>query len=156
MDYDVNKAKYLGDYRIEITFKNGISGSVDFEKFIEKGGVFSKLSKLANFKKFKINKELGVLTWGKDVDIAPETLYAEVFEGKSYIKGPDFTVIRYSGAPELDEIIQTAMRAKGFKLRDEGYNSEKNIRDLRFIRKRAGLRSIRKRAGLRFNMKRAA
>jgi len=144
MDYDVINAKYLGDYRLEITFKNGISGSVDFAKFIEKGGVFSKLAKLDYFKKYKINNELGVITWGKYLDIAPETLYAELVEGKSYIKGPDFTEIRYSGTPELDEIIKTAMRAKGFKLRDEGYNSEKNIRDLRFSRKRAGLRFIMK------------
>jgi hypothetical protein len=29
------------------------------------------------FKNFRINEELGVLTWGDEVDIAPETLYAE-------------------------------------------------------------------------------
>ena len=146
MDYDVNEARYLGDYRLKITFKNGISACVDFAKFIEKGGVFSKLAKLDYFKKFEINKELGVLTWGNYVDIAPETLYTEAVEGKSYIEGPDFTIIRYSGDPELDEIFQTAMRSKGFKLKDEGYNRITNIRDLRFIRKRFDPRFIKKRA----------
>ena len=29
------------------------------------------------FKNLKINEELGVLTWGDEIDIAPETLYAE-------------------------------------------------------------------------------
>jgi hypothetical protein len=28
------------------------------------------------FKNFKINEELGVLTWGDEIDIAPETLYS--------------------------------------------------------------------------------
>lgn len=29
------------------------------------------------FKRFEINRELGVITWGGEVDLAPETLYAE-------------------------------------------------------------------------------
>jgi hypothetical protein len=33
---------------------------------------------MAFFKNFAINEELGVLTWGDEIDIAPETLYSEV------------------------------------------------------------------------------
>lgn len=77
MHYDVTDAKYLGDYRLEITFENGKSGMVDFRKFIERGGVFACLSDPDYFRQFEINRELGVITWGSVVDIAPETLYHE-------------------------------------------------------------------------------
>jgi hypothetical protein len=77
MYYDVTAAKYLGDYRLEIIFENGKSGMVDFRKLIERGGVFAALEDPDYFRQFEINRELGVITWGNQVDIAPETLYHE-------------------------------------------------------------------------------
>jgi len=75
---DVVSAVYKGGYQIEITFEDGISGTVDFAKFLHHGGVFEKFQDMEYFKNFTINRELGVLTWGDDeMDIAPETLYAE-------------------------------------------------------------------------------
>ncbi len=144
MYYDVNKARYLGGYKLEITFKNGRSGIVDFKKFIKRGGVFSKLAKSDFFKKFDINRELGVITWGNEVDIAPETLYAEAtqepvaewveVEEKSYNKGKKLKTIRYIGGPYsgFDKKIQNQQRAEGWKSLDQGYNGL--IRDLRFIK----------------------
>ena len=77
MYYDVIAAEYLGDYQIEVRFADGKSGIIDFAHYIHKGGIFSKLKNLEYFKKFAINQELGVITWGKEIDIAPETLYSE-------------------------------------------------------------------------------
>ena len=77
MSYDVTDVTYVGDYRLEITFENGKSGIVDFQKYIQKGGVFARLEDLDFFKQFTLNRELGVITWGGEVDLAPETLYAE-------------------------------------------------------------------------------
>jgi hypothetical protein len=74
---DVKSAKYKGGYKIEVTFEDGATGVVDFLKYLSKGGVFEKFKDIEFFKSFKINKELGVLTWGDEVDVAPETLYAE-------------------------------------------------------------------------------
>ena len=74
---DVISANYKGSYKIEVTFENGATGVVDFSKYLSKGGVFEKFRDIEFFKNFKINEELGVLTWGDEVDIAPETLYAE-------------------------------------------------------------------------------
>jgi hypothetical protein len=74
---DVISAHYKGGYRIEVTFEDGATGVIDFSKYLSKGGVFEKFKDIEFFKKFEINKELGVLTWGDEVDIAPETLYAE-------------------------------------------------------------------------------
>ena len=77
MTYDVVSAEYKGDYRILLTFENGKSGIVDFVQFIKKGGVFEKLRDLSYFQQFSINKELGILCWHNQVDVAPEVLYSE-------------------------------------------------------------------------------
>ena len=80
MLYDVVSAIYRGDYLIELEFDDGQRGTVDFAKYLERRGVFERFRDLEFFRSFAINKELGVLTWGNEIDIAPETLYAEATE----------------------------------------------------------------------------
>lgn len=75
--YDVVEARYVNEYKIEVTFDNGRKGVVDFKGYVEKGGVFDRFADMEYFKGFHINKELGVLCWHDDVDIAPEALYHE-------------------------------------------------------------------------------
>jgi hypothetical protein len=77
MYVDVVSARYLRDYKIELTFANGKSGVVDFTKFIDKGGVFARLSDPDFFKRFQVNEELGIVTWENEIDVAPEVLYSE-------------------------------------------------------------------------------
>ncbi len=74
---DVVSAIYKGEYNIELTFEDGATGTVDFSKFLDKVGLFEKFRDIEFFKNFQINREVGVLTWADEVDIAPETLYAE-------------------------------------------------------------------------------
>ena len=74
---DVVLASYKGGYKIEVKFENGKKGIVDFSKYLGKGGVFDRFKNIDFFKKFTVNRELGVLTWQDAIDIAPETLYAE-------------------------------------------------------------------------------
>lgn len=77
MYFDIVSASYKEKYKIALIFENGKSGIVDFQKFIQKGGVFKKLEDLEYFKKFVVNRELGAITWDNEVDVAPETLYCE-------------------------------------------------------------------------------
>jgi hypothetical protein len=77
MYVDIISARYINDYKIELTFENGKSGVVDFMKFIDKGGIFARLSDPDFFKSFQVNEELGVITWEDEIDVAPETLYSE-------------------------------------------------------------------------------
>jgi hypothetical protein len=77
MLHDVVAAEYRGDYRIELRFDDGKCGVVDFTEYLNKGGVFERLRDLSFFRRFSIDRELGVLTWQGEVDIAPETLYSE-------------------------------------------------------------------------------
>jgi len=77
MSHDVVSATYKGEYKVEVIFDDGKGGIVDFSKYLDKGGVFSRFQDINFFRNFKINKELGVLTWQDEIDIAPETLYAQ-------------------------------------------------------------------------------
>ena len=79
---DIISANYKGDYKIEVVFEDGAKGIVDFSKYLSKGGVFEKFKDLEFFKSFKINEELGVLTWADEIDIAPETIYAEATDSQ--------------------------------------------------------------------------
>ena len=77
MLHDVVKATYRGEYRIELEFDDGQKGVVDFSKYAARGGVFERFKDLEFFRSFSVNAELGALTWGDEIDVAPETLYAE-------------------------------------------------------------------------------
>ena len=77
MIHDVVSASYKGEYRIEVTFDDGKRGVVDFSKYLDKKGIFDRFKDIRFFKNFRINEELGVLTWQDEIDVAPETLYAE-------------------------------------------------------------------------------
>jgi len=77
MYYEIKEARHIEGYKLEITFENGKNGIIDLQEYINKGGVFSRFSNFEYFKRFYINKELGVLCWPDDLDIAPETLYHE-------------------------------------------------------------------------------
>ncbi len=77
MIHDVVSAEYRDGYRIEVVFDDGRGGVVDFSEYAERGGVFERFRDIEFFRNFRVNEELGILTWGDDVDIAPETLYAE-------------------------------------------------------------------------------
>jgi hypothetical protein len=77
MLHDVVKATYRGGYRIELEFDDGQKGVVDFSKYLERGGAFERFKDVAFFQNFSVNAELGALTWGEELDVAPETLYAD-------------------------------------------------------------------------------
>jgi hypothetical protein len=77
MIHDVVGAVYKGGYRIEVEFDDGRRGVVDFSGYLKRGGVFDRFHDIEFFKRFSVNEELGILTWGNEIDVAPETLYAE-------------------------------------------------------------------------------
>ena len=74
---DVISAKYIENYKIEVSFDDGKKGIIDFSSYLEKGGVFERFKNLEFFKKFAVNEELGIITWRDELDVAPETLYSE-------------------------------------------------------------------------------
>lgn len=77
MYYDLTEIKYIGGYKLKLTFENGKGGMVDFKDYIKEGSVYARFSDIEYFKKAYIHPELGVLCWPGDVDVSPETIYHE-------------------------------------------------------------------------------
>jgi hypothetical protein len=76
MYFEVIEASYIADHMLHLSFEDGSKGTVDFSKYIENGTVLAKLSDVSTFKHFEI--EFGTIVWkNENIDIAPETLYAE-------------------------------------------------------------------------------
>lgn len=68
----VKRAEYAGQYRIKLTFDDGLTGVVDFRSLL-RGPVFEPLKKIEYFRKFRLQG--CTVEWPNGADIAPETLY---------------------------------------------------------------------------------
>lgn len=66
--------KCLGDYKLLITFSNGEKKLYNAQDDIHQG-VLTKLQNKSFFAQAKIAR--GSVVWDDEIDIAPETLYAE-------------------------------------------------------------------------------
>ncbi len=71
----MTKAKYAGDYKIEIVFDDKKSGIIDLEKIIfsDKRPIFKELQDKKKFSQIKV--ALDTVVWKNGLDLAPEFLY---------------------------------------------------------------------------------
>ena len=67
-------AKPLSDYRLKITFNNGVSGIFAVEP-ARRGGVFLKLLDAKAFNEVTINADFGCVEWPGGIDLCPDTMY---------------------------------------------------------------------------------
>lgn len=74
MKWDIENAKYIEEYKIQLTFRDGKVGVIDLKDSLY-GKVFEPLKDIENFKKFSIHPEIRILTWENGADIAPEFAY---------------------------------------------------------------------------------
>lgn len=72
MFLEISKAKYIADYKVELTFNNGDVLCVDLEHEL-KGPVFILLKSPEYFRSFKI--VYNTIQWENGADFAPEYLY---------------------------------------------------------------------------------
>ena len=67
--------KYLGGYKLELTFDNNTKGVADLQELPQVGTVFEPLKDIEIFKNIKLEYG-GVITWlDGQLDIAPEYLF---------------------------------------------------------------------------------
>jgi len=73
------KAKYRGDYQIELTFSDGFVGLFDGKKLLNrKGSLLEALRDESFFKRFYL--EVGALSWPHGLELSPNKLYQECKE----------------------------------------------------------------------------
>lgn len=70
----LENAEYVGDYRIRVSFSDGLEGEIDLSDELW-GEVFEPLKDTQIFQSFQVNEELGTITWPSGADLAPEFLY---------------------------------------------------------------------------------
>jgi Protein of unknown function (DUF2442) len=71
----VVRAEYADEYRIQVAFNDGLSGTVDFRSWLS-GPVFEPLKDVTYFRRFFLDG--GTIVWPNGADVAPETLYDAV------------------------------------------------------------------------------
>jgi hypothetical protein len=75
----VENVRHCGDYRLELTFKDGTKGELDLrERVVGRGGVFTPLENLDFFKQVRVDPEVGTIVWPNEVDFCPDVLYSLV------------------------------------------------------------------------------
>ncbi len=71
----ITNAKYVEDYKIDLSFNNGVSAIVDLKDtiFLDHRAIFKQLKEIAFFKDFTQNS--WTIEWKNGLDFAPEYLY---------------------------------------------------------------------------------
>ena len=76
----IKRVNVLPDYRLELTFDDGVSGVVDLSGLVGKG-VFALWRNRHTFGQVQIGS-FGELVWGSQVDLCPDSLYLKVTRKK--------------------------------------------------------------------------
>ena len=68
----VVRGEYCGEFKIRLTFNDGLEGTVDFSDWLS-GPIFEPLKEPPYFARFFIDG--GTIAWPNGADIAPGTLH---------------------------------------------------------------------------------
>lgn len=71
------EVKPLTNYRVWLKFSDGVEGTADLSELAGKG-VFSAWEDVNFFNSVSIDSENHTITWGKEIDLCPDTLYAQI------------------------------------------------------------------------------
>ena len=81
----VTSARYIKDYKVEVSFNNGRKGIVDLHDTL-KGGVFEPLKDKREFSSFVVDKDLATIVWKNGADLAPEYIFFQTFKDDSSLQ----------------------------------------------------------------------
>jgi hypothetical protein len=70
------QVSHAGDYRLDLTFEDGLRATVDFkQRVLSRRGVWLPLHEVDYFKQARINADLQTIAWPNGADICPDVLY---------------------------------------------------------------------------------
>ncbi|MGZ8191273.1 MAG: DUF2442 domain-containing protein [Methylococcaceae bacterium] len=75
----ITDAKYLENYKVEVSFNNGRKGIADLTDAL-KGAMFEPLKNKLVFSSLVVDKELDTIVWSNGADLAPEYIYFQAFK----------------------------------------------------------------------------
>ncbi|HEX9493935.1 MAG TPA: DUF2442 domain-containing protein [Thermoanaerobaculia bacterium] len=78
MFYDIVGVKPLPEYRLHLRFDDGTEGEFDVRSAISFTGVFEPLLDEIEFRKVRVNGEIGTIEWPNGADLDPIVLYAAI------------------------------------------------------------------------------
>ena len=70
----ITKAVVVGDFRLRLTFNDGVSKEVDAGDLLD-GPIFEPLRNPAYFRRMRLDRVGGTVTWPNGADFAPEALW---------------------------------------------------------------------------------
>ena len=73
----VTRVERLGEYRLRLTFSDGVVGDIDLADELW-GEMFEPLRDIAEFNSVSVDPELGTLVWPNGADLDPEGLHDAV------------------------------------------------------------------------------
>ena len=73
---EVKACRLLDGYKVQVTFEDGFSGVVNFEKHVRqaRGPMLKPLQALDVFRQVRVDLELGTIVWPNGYDVCPDTL----------------------------------------------------------------------------------
>ncbi|MDE0286121.1 MAG: DUF2442 domain-containing protein [Gammaproteobacteria bacterium] len=83
--FHVTHARYLDDYRVEVSFSDGKRGVADLKDAL-KGPMFAPLREKSLFSALTVDEELETIAWPNGADLAPEYLYFQAFKNESALQ----------------------------------------------------------------------
>ena len=75
---DIVAVEAKEEYKLYLSFEDGVVGEVDLSQLIEFSGVFAPLKELSYFRQVGVNQEVGTIVWPNGADLDPDVLYAVV------------------------------------------------------------------------------
>ncbi len=74
----ITNVRYIEEYRLLITFADGLEAELDFrDQIMGRGGVFAALEESEFFRRVSVDPEAKTLVWPNGVDFCPDVLYSE-------------------------------------------------------------------------------
>ena len=75
---DIIAVSPLSDYQLQITFEDGVSGTINVAQLIEFRGIFAPLCEPDFFQQVAISPDLGTIVWPNGADLDPVVLYTTI------------------------------------------------------------------------------